>query len=349
MSKTIGILGAGQLARMLALAGYPLGLNFIFFDSTPAPCAASLGRYYQGQFDDWDKLKEFAAEVDIITLENENIPLETLQALQELKPVYPGARALEVSQDRAKEKQFCREHNIKTTDFCIIASEQDLIDLPKQLAFPFVIKTCRNGYDGKGQFWCQSQTDLENLSLNFKGGQRYIAESKVAFNKELSIIAAKSITGEVKFYDVCENSHLDGILRQTRNHVSHELLPQGKQIVTKVLASLEYVGVLAVEFFVVGDSLWVNEFAPRVHNSGHWTIEGAKTSQFENHLRAILGWPLGETDSIGIATMTNFIGEMLPAPSLLQHDDIHLHDYGKTPRPGRKIGHMTKMVRTNAS
>jgi 5-(carboxyamino)imidazole ribonucleotide synthase len=341
---TIGVLGAGQLARMLAIAGYPIGLNFVFFDSNSDACAAPLGEFICAELNNEQKLKEFAEKVDVITLENENIPIASIEYLQKFKPVRPGILALETSQDRLKEKNFCNEIGIPTAKFVSFDNKDELNSVFKTIDLPLLIKTRTMGYDGKGQLRIDSPSDLRNIQLP-TSQSGWIAESLVSFQREISMIAVKSITGEIAFYDICENGHDNGILRQTRNNPGDSHYNLARDYSKKLLESLDYVGVLCLEFFVVGDNLLLNEFAPRVHNSGHWTIDGASTSQFENHLRAIVGWPLGDTKSLGRSIMTNFIGEMPPIQSLLSHSDMHVHDYRKAPRPNRKIGHMTKVIR----
>ena len=343
MMNRIGILGAGQLARMLALAGYPLGCEFVFYEPKAAPCAANLGRFIEGSYTDEAQLKAFAEQVDVITYETENIPLEAATYLAELKPVFPNPKALAITQDRFKEKTFCQHHGIASTPFIAFESKEQLADCDDDF-FPMIIKTRTQGYDGKHQYRLNSRDELNHWQQP-EHQDGWIAEKVVRFSREVSIIGARARSGDIVFYDICENGHDQGILRQTRNNIDDPLFEQAKTLATQLMNALNYVGVLAVECFEVDGKLLVNEMAPRVHNSGHWTIDAAKTSQFENHVRAIMGWSLGASDSIARAIMTNFIGEKPPIQSLLVHDDIHVHDYGKEARPGRKIGHMTKVIR----
>ncbi len=350
----IGILGAGQLGSMLVAAGDPLGLEFRFFSPSAAVPGARLAPLTVGDYADRDALIKFAQEVDLITYEFENVPGDSVRALESVRPVYPPAAALETSQDRLSEKQLFRKLGIQTADFASVDSIEDCERAAQSLHLPMVLKTRRFGYDGKGQ---QVIRSLEQIpaAVAALGGRELIAEQFIPFDTEVSIIAARQapIPGvnsrDIRFYPLVENRHAEGILRETRapaRSLTPELQLLAECAATEVLEALDYSGVLAIEFFVVGDALCANEMAPRVHNSGHWTIEGAVVSQFENHLRAILGLPLGCTDTRGFVGMLNLIGDA-PDPvssvgqRLLESEDTHLHLYHKKSAPGRKVGHIT--------
>lgn len=338
----IGILGGGQLSRMLALSGYPLGLTFTFLEPNAQSCAGALGHLIHAHYEDHQALLKLAKESNVITYENENIPLTTLEFLLAHQPVAPGVEALKISQDRLFEKNLFAELNIKTAPFIQVDSFADLKNIKNELTYPLFLKKRRQGYDGKGQVILKSDADL----LQMEGStfcQDAIVEQGVSFEREVSLIAVKSHSNEVKFYDISENIHKDGILIQTQNKPNDPIFSIAKAYLSSILERLNYVGVLCVEFFQQGDTLIANEMAPRVHNSGHWTIEGAVTSQFENHLRAILDWPLGETRSIGRATMQNLLGIIPDKKTLLTDPLLHLHDYHKEAKAGRKLGHTTKV------
>ncbi|SHE20192.1 5-(carboxyamino)imidazole ribonucleotide synthase [methanotrophic endosymbiont of Bathymodiolus puteoserpentis (Logatchev)] len=336
----IGILGAGQLARMLALAGKPLGLKFIFLDPTPESCAADLGKHLIGDYTDKALLTQFAAEADIITYEFENVPVEIIHFLAESTPVYPPEKALAVSQDRITEKQFCRNLGIPTAAFATVSSLADLEQAMTSIGYPAILKTRRFGYDGKGQVVLRKAQDLAD-AWDAVQNAPCVVESFVPFDREVSIIASRSVSGHTVYYPLSENTHEKGILRLAKNTLRDPLQAQAEQMINTLLTALDYVGTIALELFAVDDQLIVNEFAPRVHNSGHWTIEGSETSQFENHLRAIIDWPLGATNSIGYAAMQNFIGGVPSSNKLLSLSQVHLHLYDKAARKGRKIAHAT--------
>jgi 5-(carboxyamino)imidazole ribonucleotide synthase len=337
----IGIIGAGQLGRMLALAGIPLGLQFRFLDRTADTPGGQVAPVVTGDFEDHAKLRELAAGMDVVTFDWENVSAPALAMLEKTVSVYPPPKALATSQDRLLEKQLFRELGIPTPPFAPVDDREQLIDAAAKIGVPGVLKTRRMGYDGKGQFVIRSQQDV-SAAWEALGGQALIYEAFVEFTREVSIIGARSTTGEMAVYPLCANSHLNGILRYTTAPYSNRgLQQQAQRYLRRVLKHFEYVGVLAIEFFVERGRLLANEMAPRVHNSGHWTIEGAATSQFENHLRAILGWPLGSTANRGHSAMINFISALPDAPHLLREPDLHFHDYGKAPRANRKLGHCT--------
>ena len=330
----IGVLGAGQLGRMLALSGYPLGHRFRFLDPTSDSTAGRLTDHLAFDFLDESALDKFADGLDVITYEFENVPVYTAQYLEMVVPVYPPPAALEKAQDRYIEKSFLSALGVPTPRFTI--------DITAAFGFPAVLKTRRMGYDGKGQKIIRSEAELGNEPLD-----GLIMEEYVSFDRELSMIAARNRSAEMKFYPLVENHHRDGILRLSlvTGNVLPELQRQAEEYITRVMTTLDYVGVLAIEFFEKGGRLLANEMAPRVHNSGHWTIEGAVTSQFENHIRAVTDAPLGNTSPLGVCAMVNLIGHLPDVKSILKIDGAHLHVYDKAPRPRRKIGHVTFVER----
>lgn len=337
----IGVIGAGQLGQMLGLAGESMGLSFTFLDPAPEPPARTAGDVIACPFDRRDGLSRLAALTDIVTFEFENVPVDAVEALQQNTIVHPSADALRHAQDRLREKRLFESLSIPVAPYAAVDSVQDIRDAAARLGLPLVLKTRRLGYDGKGQAVLQADEDIEPACTRF-GGTGLIAEQWVPFDREISVIGVRRANGEVGVYPLTENQHGEGILRVSRAPV--DIGPPGRQAcdsLERLMQHLEYVGVLAVEFFVSGDRLLANEFAPRVHNSGHWTIEGTITSQFENHLRAILDMPLGDTSAIGHAGMINLIGSIPDAARRLPGRSCFLHDYGKTPRPGRKLGHIT--------
>ena len=341
--KTIGVLGAGQLARMLALAGIPLGFKFLYVDPSPSSPASLLGEQIVAPFEDATALQKLAESSDLITYEFENIPVSVVRKLAQNRSVFPPPIALESSQDRLLEKQFFNQHGIATAPFYPVDDLPSLEQAITVLKLPLILKTRRLGYDGKGQFLVKS---LEDAITAFKelGQKGIIAEGFVQFDRELSCIAVRGIDGATFFYPLVENFHHEGILRLSlapaQVHAT-DLNLQASAQVGRILQALDYVGILAVEFFEKEGKLIANEMAPRVHNSGHWTIEGAETSQFENHIRAVAGLPLGDPKPRGFSAMINIIGSMPDAVEVLKIPGAHLHDYGKEPRAGRKLGHLT--------
>jgi 5-(carboxyamino)imidazole ribonucleotide synthase len=337
----IGVIGAGQLGRMLALAGYPLALQFRFLDSSADSPGGQVAPIVTGAFDDPQSLERLAADVDIVTYEFENVPVSALQQVSQTHAVHPPVDALRVSQDRLLEKQLFEKLRIPTPPFRAVESLDELRAAVRELGYPSVLKTRRLGYDGKGQRYIRKPTDVE-AAWSALGSAPLILESFVDFEREVSVVGARSTTGEVRAYPIVANTHRDGILRVTLAPHRHPTLQKAAEMhLKRVMKHFDYAGVLTIEFFVQRGRLVANEMAPRVHNSGHWTIEGAITSQFENHLRAILGLPLGDTAPVGHAAMINFIGQLPPRDDLLGVPGLHWHDYGKAPRPGRKIGHCT--------
>lgn len=339
----IGILGAGQLGRMLALAGYPLGLRFRLLDPAPGAPAGQLAEQLVAAYDDRAALDRFAAGLALVTYEFENVPVDAARYLARRVPVFPPPVALETAQDRLVEKRFFSELGIPTPPFAPVDSRDGLEEMLETIGLPAVLKTRRFGYDGKGQALLRTRADAA-AAWAALGNQPLILEGWVPFDRELSILAVRNTSGATACYPLVENEHRAGILRRSQAPapaVSPALQATAEHYAARALAALDYVGVLAIELFQVGDQLLANEMAPRVHNSGHWTIEGAATSQFANHLRAVLGWPLGATTPIGHSTMLNLIGTTPDPAAVLALPNTYLHLYGKAPRPGRKLGHVT--------
>ena len=343
--RPIGILGGGQLARMLALAGHPLGLEFRVLEPSTAAPAAVVADHVCGALDDPEVLARFADGLDVVTCEIEHLPdlaLE-LEDKRDGLALRPGARAIRTARDRLEEKTFVRDCRIATADFISVDTHADVALAQEKLGFPFILKTRTHGYDGRGQAVVR---DAEEAAEAFDelSPAPLLAESFVPFERELSVIVARSTSGELAHYPVVQNHHAEGILRWTlapAPNASDAIRKRAEEIATTLATALDYVGVLTIELFQVGDELLVNEMAPRVHNSGHWTIEGAETSQFENHLRAILGLPLGKTAATDGWVMFNLLGELPDTQRTLEIPGAHLHLYGKAPRPGRKLGHVT--------
>ncbi|MDM4770544.1 5-(carboxyamino)imidazole ribonucleotide synthase [Solimonas sp. SE-A11] len=336
----IGILGAGQLGRMLALAGYPLDFDFVFLDPATEACAAPLGEHIHADYEDERALAEFCVAVDIATYEFENVPAKTAEFVASRIPLLPAPVALTVGQDRLSEKQLFDKLKVPVPRYMPVATREALELAVKNIGLPAVLKTRRLGYDGKGQAVLRKPEDLD-AAWSRLGGQPLILEAFVPFQRELSCLAVRGKTGEMRFYPVVENVHRDGILRVAIPQASDPLQAEAEDYARRVVEHLGYVGVLAFEFFVADGRLLANEIAPRVHNSGHWSIEGAVCSQFENHLRAIAGLPLGDTGLRGRSAMINFIGDAPANEKLAAIPGLHIHHYGKTPKPQRKVGHAT--------
>lgn len=347
MSCTVGIVGAGQLARMLALAGIPLGLRFAFLDPAPDACAARLGKHWCAAYDDREALEQLAKHADVVTYEFENVDAKGLDFLAEHVAAFPSVEALSIARDRVREKTLFRSLEIPSAPFAAIDGPTDLARAAEAIGFPAILKTRTLGYDGKGQVVLQSVRELDAAWARL-GGVPAILEGFVQFEREVSIVAVRSRSGETAFYPLSENVHRGGILRVARSRPGDTVEQHAKAYALRLLDRLQYVGVLALELFDTGSELLANEIAPRVHNSGHWTIEGAQTSQFENHLRAILGWPLGSTAAVGASAMVNFIGALPDASQVLAVPGAHLHIYEKEPRSGRKIGHASLRCENSA-
>jgi 5-(carboxyamino)imidazole ribonucleotide synthase len=339
----LGILGGGQLGRMLALAGYPLGLTTTVLEPSAGCSAAQVCSQIHGELEDYQSLYELAKVSEIVTFEFENVPVQSAQWLAERVPVFPPPRALEVSQERLAEKEFFTSLGIPTPPSASVENANDFRVALQEIGFPSVLKTRRFGYDGKGQAVIRTPHEAE-AAWQRLGGRPLILEGFVPFDRELSLIAVRGRDGQIACYPLIENTHIDGILHRSiapAADTGEELTERAMDFAARILTELNYVGVLCIEFFQEGPRLLANEMAPRVHNSGHWTIEGAFTSQFENHLRAVCGWPLGRTDAMGCSVMYNFIGHIPDHSVILAHREAHLHLYGKSARPGRKVGHVT--------
>jgi 5-(carboxyamino)imidazole ribonucleotide synthase len=344
----VGVIGAGQLGQMLALAGHPLALEFLFLDSSPDSPGARVGPMITGQFDDPASLRKLAAGVDLVTYEFENVPVSALEKVSKKRRCLPPIEALRVSQDRLLEKSLFQSLGIPTPPFRAVDSIDELRAAVTAVGLPCVLKTRRLGYDGRGQHYLRRPADILPAWAAL-GGVPLILEGFVRFDREVSIIGARSTHGETRCYPLAENQHRDGILRVTRApHRNARLQRAAERHLRRLLDHFGYAGVLTIEFFVRRGRLIANEMAPRVHNSGHWTIEGAVTSQFENHLRAILGLPLGDTSAVGHSAMVNYIGTMPDRERVLAIPGAHHHDYGKSPRDGRKLGHGTVVTSTAA-
>ncbi len=346
-AKTIGIVGAGQLGRMLALAGYRLGLKFVFLDKSADAPGGQIGDIILGEFGDSRKLLELASRVDLLTYDVENVPVEALESLPKNKPFLPPIPALATGQDRLLEKELFQTLRIPTARYRAVDSMPDLEEAIQAIGYPAVLKTRRLGYDGRGQRIIHSPAELGS-TFNALGGVPLILEEYIDFTREVSIIGVRNRRGETAFYPLAENKHVDGILRlSVAPYPDRKLQTQAQQYVRRLMAHFDYAGVLTIEFFLKKGRLIANETAPRVHNSGHWTIEGAVTGQFENHMRAILNLPLGDTWAIGYSAMVNFIGTMPSREAVLAVPGSHYHDYGKQARPGRKLGHATVVCKTH--
>lgn len=346
---TIGILGGGQLAQMLALDGYPLGLRFVFFDPTADACAGLVGDLMVADYDNEIALEEFSKKCDFVTYDFENVPVKAAVFVSKRSNIFPHPSVLEIAQDRLKEKVLFREQlSLPVGDFYSIDSYSELMFAAKNCDNDSFLKTRRMGYDGKGQHRITPQTDLKELWDKIDGGS-FILEKAIHFNREVSVILARNANGDILCYELCENKHKQGILTTTLvPAVANEFSLTAFDYAKKIANELNYVGVLAVEMFETDEGLFINEMAPRVHNSGHWSIEGAVTSQFENHLRAGIGLPLGSTEmSKGFSAMINWIGEIPSVGLTSKEKDVYWHIYGKDNRPGRKVGHST-VVADNA-
>jgi 5-(carboxyamino)imidazole ribonucleotide synthase len=342
----LGVLGGGQLARMLALAAAPLGINTVVVDGADDACAGQVAPLVVAQWSDDDALQAFAARVDAVTFDFENVPAQTAERLARQVAVHPSPQALAVAQDRLAEKTLFRECGLATPDFMAVDTREDLAKALANIGAPAILKTRRLGYDGKGQFRLKSLDDAD-VAWSALGEQAatlgLILEAFVPFQRELSVIAVRGRDGQFRTWPLTQNWHVDGVLSMSLAPAPDiaELQHRATALAKTLAERLDYVGVFALELFVKDGELLGNEMAPRVHNSGHWTIEGAHTSQFENHVRAVLGLPLGDTGGRGVSTMFNWIGELPDAAPVLRAIDAHWHDYGKQARPGRKVGHAT--------
>jgi len=341
----LGILGGGQLARMMALAAYPLNIKCAFLDPAEDACAGPLGQLINAPYDDEAGLKKLATASDCVTFEFENVPAAALKTLADQTPVYPPYKALLTTQDRLVEKNLFKKLNIGTAPFAEVNSLEELEKVVEQLGRPAILKTRRLGYDGKGQAVIRKETNLSEAWQSI-GEVPATLEGFVPFDREVSIISVRDRKGETHFYSLVENVHQNGILHISTVLENDPAQEQAEKIVKTLIDELDYVGVLVLELFQVGDKLLANEFAPRVHNSGHWTIEGAYTSQFENHVRAVTGLPLGQTNSLCPTAMINIVGDLPDTNAILKIAGANLHLYNKAPREGRKTGHVTVCAKT---
>ena len=345
--STIGILGGGQLGRMLSLAAARLGYKCHIFDSHEYPCASEVAAHFtRASFDDVDAIERFGAQCDVITYEFENLPVEPLRMLGE--KLRPGLKSLVIAQDRAVEKQFISDAGARVAPWRPVASLDEVKQAVEQLGLPIVLKTRRYGYDGKGQAWIRAPGDMD-AAWTAIGEEPAVAEAGIDFAAEFSVIVARSLTDEGVYWEPIQNHHVDGILRQSTvpaSAVVQANAAEARGAALLLATKLEHFGVLTVEFFACADGAIVNEIAPRVHNSGHWTIDGSATSQFEQHIRAICGLPLGSRTRIGSSvTMENLIGSDVDRwPDLIAEEGAHLHLYNKgEARAGRKMGHVTRL------
>lgn len=336
----VGVIGGGQLAQMLALAAYPLGIKVICLESS-ANCPAGLVTdLIVGDYANKEKLYELVDQVDVLTYEFENISIENLSSISGVT-IYPSLDALSISKDRLLEKQFFEQVSVPTTHYRAVDSLLDLQEAVSQIGLPVILKQRCFGYDGKGQYVIRTKPEIK-LAWEKLQGTALIVENLVAFEREVSCIAVRGVSHETAFYPLVENHHEAGILRLSEVVDSGlRITRMAHEFVGHILDKLNYVGVLAVEFFQKDGQLYANEMAPRVHNSGHWTIEGAHISQFENHLRAVCGLPLGATAMRAKAAMMNLIGTVPPLAEILKIPAAHCHLYGKKAQPKRKLGHVT--------
>jgi 5-(carboxyamino)imidazole ribonucleotide synthase len=345
---TIGILGGGQLGRMLSVAASRLGYRCHIFEPGPAPAGDVAHQVTTAPYDDEAALRAFAASVDVITYEFENIPTSALDLLESLKPIRPNRRALAISQDRIAEKAFLNDLGLQTAPWAAVESEAGLRAAVENLGLPAILKTTRLGYDGKGQAKLTSEADIPAAWASMNNAPS-VLEGFIAFDREVSVIAARGLDGSVACFDPGENIHRDGILRTTTvpARLTATRRSDAVLLAARILNALDYVGVMGVELFVTPGGLLVNEIAPRVHNSGHWTQAGCTVDQFEQHIRAVTGLPLGDGNRYADVVMENLIGDdVLHVPELLKAPDTAVHLYGKgAPRPGRKMGHVNRVIR----
>lgn len=339
--RKLGILGGGQLGRMMGLAGIPLGLEFLFLDPAADACAGAVGSLVHAGFDDEAAARQMAGRVDAVTFDFENVPESTAKSVETLVSLHPASNALGACQDRLVEKELLGKLDIDVAAYHPVSSRTDLLEGLERLGYPAVLKTRRFGYDGKGQAVLRDPEDCERAWQKL-GDAELILEAFVPFEAECSLIGVRGKDGETRFWPLTENVHDEGILALSRPGVfSRELQAGAEARMLRLMQHFDYRGVLTIEFFLRDGELVANEIAPRVHNSGHWSIDGAECSQFENHVRAVAGLPLGRTGLVRPSLMFNWIGEMPEREAAMAVPGLHWHDYGKAPRPGRKIGHAT--------
>lgn len=346
----VGILGGGQLGRMLALAGYPLGLTFRFFDPNPLSPAGQIGELISAPYDDEDALRRFASGLDVATFEFESVPRAAADLVASLAPMRPPPEALSAAQDRLAERQLLERLGIAVAQYAAVSSESELSSFAARLGYPLVLKARTLGYDGKGQGRIAAPSELRAAWAAI-GERPAIVERVIDFTRELSVLGVRAGNGSMVTYPLIENHHSEGILRFSfaPAEASPALQQSAEAIVRAVADALDYEGVLAIELFDTAAGLVANEIAPRVHNSGHWTMEGSETSQFENHLRAILGMPLGATQAVGSSAMVNLIGSIPDLGRLLAVPGAHVHLYGKSASHRRKLGHVNVRAETRAA
>ena len=339
----VGILGGGQLAQMLAQAASTLNIKCRVLDPSPEAPAKKVAEHICADYADPEALAKLIDGIDFLTYEFENIPTAALEFLPDTLQIAPHPRALFATQDRLREKNLFNSLGIRTAEFRPVSSVAELALAASELGFPSVLKTRSMGYDGKGQFVLKSENDIQT-AFDTLDSTELILEGFVTFERELSIIGVRDNSGSTRCYPLVENIHKDGILRTSLapalevSTVQQEL---AEDYFRRLTTELDYVGVLCIELFATSENLLANEYAPRVHNSGHWTIEGANSSQFENHIRAVCSMPLGDTSVVKHSVMINIIGSMPDPEKLAAVEGIQVHNYGKLPRPGRKLGHIT--------
>lgn len=353
----VGVLGGGQLGRMLAIAGAPLGVEVRVLDHKPDACAATIAPLTVAPFGDLDAVRAFAGRCDVVTTEFESVPVEACEAAACEAPLRPGIASQRTAQDRALERALFAELGIQTPRWASADTLDQLVSLAREHPMPALVKRRLGGYDGKGQAVLRSPDDAQRVFAELEGDRGgVILDQVIQFDRELSVIAVRALDGATRCYPLSQNEHERGILKRSvapAPRTSDALECRARDAVCAIVDRLDHVGVLALELFQQGEELLANEIAPRVHNTGHWTIEGAWTSQFENHLRAILGWPLGDTEARvsgpdSAWEMVNLIGEIPPIERMLGVSGLHVHVYGKGAKPGRKLGHVTRLLDARA-
>lgn len=341
----LGVVGGGQLGRMMAQAALPLGITTIFLDPSKDACAAAAGKLICAPYSDKAGLDTLLTSSDAVTFEFENVPPESVSTLSKRLPAFPPAHALATARERWAEKSLFRELDIATAPLALVDSQDDLEKVVASIGLPCILKTRTMGYDGKGQKLLRTEADVAGTFAEL-GNVPTLLEGFVDFDFEVSCIGVRNQQGDIVFYSIVRNEHRSGILYRSEPLDNSTLQQKAEVAVKKVMDALNYVGTMAFEFFVKGNNLIANEIAPRVHNSGHWTIEGARCSQFENHVRAVMGLPLGSTEVTGPVAMYNVLGKKPNVNALLAIAGVHWHDYAKAERKGRKIGHITVTAKT---
>jgi len=338
----LGVLGGGQLGRMLALAGARLGVRTRVFDPSPEACAGQVAELVHGGYEDEAALARFCDGLDAATIEFENVPIEAARFVAARVPLRPGVESVEAAQDRLVERELLRRVGFRTPRYEPVDAAEDLSEACAQVGLPAILKSRRFGYDGKGQAWIREVEDWDRAWGKI-GARAAMLDEVVSFTREISLVGVKASGGQTRFYPPIENVHRDGILHTSRAPavVDDRVLAQMQASVSRLLDEIGHVGVLTVEFFEDERGFLANEYAPRVHNSGHWTIEGAMTSQFENHVRAVMGMPLGSTEVHQYSGLVNLVGSTDAAGRVLELPGARVHLYGKESRPGRKVGHVT--------